>query len=185
MKTEISICWLRRDLRLHDQAALYHALRSDYPVLLVFIFDPEILSKLQDKDDRRVQFIHQQLKKIDSELSTHGSSIYVLHEQVLNAFSTLNAQFEIKEVYANHDYEPYAIARDEKVDSLFQNLNIPFKTFKDQVIFEKSEIMKADGTPYTVFTPYSRRWKDRLSEIFVELPKIKSCINSFFRRYGL
>ncbi|OYX95502.1 MAG: deoxyribodipyrimidine photolyase, partial [Sphingobacteriia bacterium 35-40-5] len=115
MKKQISICWLRRDLRLNDQAALYHALMSKYPVLPVFIFDPEILNKLTDRDDRRVLFIHNQLKKLNNELKVHGSSLLVIHDQVIPAFEKLKEEFDIKEVYTNHDYEPYAINRDSKV----------------------------------------------------------------------
>ncbi len=164
MKKEISICWLRRDLRLNDQAALYHALKSKYPVLLIFVFDPEILDKLQDKDDKRLAFIHRQLTKLNSELHKYGSSLKVMHDQVILAFEKLISEFNVKEVYANHDYEPYAIDRDSKVLDFLSNRGIPFHTFKDQVIFERTDIMKSDGTPYTVFTPYSRRWKEAFSK---------------------
>ncbi len=172
MKKEISICWFRRDLRLNDHAALYNALNGSYPVLPVFIFDPEILSKLPDRDDSRLTFIHHQLKKLNNELNNYGSSLLVLHDQVICAFDKLKDQFNIKEVYTNHDYEPNAIDRDAKVAEFLSGSGIPLYTFKDQVIFEKSEIIKSDGTPYTVFTPYSRRWKERFSQL--SLPEYPS-----------
>ena len=172
MKKEVSICWLRRDLRLNDQVALYHALMSNYPVLPVFIFDPAILDKLKDRDDKRIHFIQNQLKKLNDELKVFGSSLLVIHDQVIPAFEKLREQFIVKEVYTNHDYEPYAIDRDSKVAEFLSGAGIPFYTFKDQVIFEKSEVMKSDGSPYTVFTPYSRRWKDAFSKL--NLPEYPS-----------
>ena len=172
MKKQISICWLRRDLRLNDQAALYHALVGKYPVLPVFIFDPEILNKLTDRDDKRILFIHNQLKHLNDELKVYGSSLLVIHDQVIPALEKLNEQFDVKELYTNHDYEPYAIDRDTKVAEFLSGAGIIFHTFKDQVIFEKSDIMKSDGTPYTVFTPYSRRWKEAFSKL--NLPEYPS-----------
>ena len=164
MRKEISICWFRRDLRLNDHAALYHALRSDYPVLPLFIFDPQIIDKLDDADDKRINFIYEQLQNLNSKLIQKGSSILVMHDQVISAFDKLNDQYIIKEVFTNHDYEPYAINRDLEVGKFLTEKGILFHTFKDQVIFEKAEIMKADGSPYTVFTPYSRRWKELFSK---------------------
>lgn len=161
MKKEISVCWLRRDLRLFDNTALYHALSGKFPVLLIFIFDIEILDKLQDKKDKRVFFIYQTLNQINSILREKGSSLYVLHDTPLAAFEKICDEFDVKEVFANHDYEPYATDRDTKIENSLATKNIPFHTFKDQVIFEKSEIMKADGTPYTIFTPYSNVWKQK------------------------
>lgn len=165
MKQEISVCWFRRDLRLNDNHAFYKALSSKYPVLPVFIFDPEILDKLQDKKDKRVTFIHQALEQMNEKFKMNGSSFYILHNSVDKAFERLSQEFEIKEVYTNHDYEPYAIQRDLHIAKLLASKNISFQTFKDQVIFEKSEVIKADGSPYTVFTPYSRKWKERFSQI--------------------
>lgn len=161
MKKEISVCWFRRDLRLNDNNALFQALSGKYPVLPIFIFDPSILDKLSDKADKRVAFIHQALVKMNEKLKEYDSSIHIFHDQVEQVFQNLSNQYEIKEVYANHDYEPYAINRDSRISDLLSLKNIPLKTFKDQVIFEKSEVMKSDGTPYTIFTPYSRKWKER------------------------
>jgi len=161
MKKEVSLCWFRRDLRLFDNNALFNALIGKYPVLPIFIFDPDILNKLSDKKDKRVAFIHQTLEHLNEILKQNGSSLYVLHENVEKAFNLLTEEYIVKEVYVNHDYEPYAINRDLKIKAFLESKNISLKTFKDQVIFEKSEVMKSDGTPYTIFTPYSRKWKEK------------------------
>ena len=160
MKREVSIFWFRRDLRLDDNTGLYFALKSPYPVLPVFIFDPEILGKLSDKQDRRVAYIFRTLEEIDSTLQKNGSSLFVLHDLVENAFGKILDQYDVKDVFINHDYEPYALERDAKISKLFEDRGVVFHTFKDQVIFERSEIMKTDGLPYTVFTPYSNKWKE-------------------------
>ena len=165
MKTEISICWMRRDLRLSDNAALYHALKSEYPVLVLFIFDELILNKLTDKRDKRVNFIHQALVKVNDELMTKGSSLLVLHDDPLSAFAGICEKFNVREVYANHDYEPYATQRDTTIREFLTAGHILFHTYKDQVIFEKSEVMKSDGSPYTVYTPYSRVWKQKFLSV--------------------
>ena len=160
MKREVSIFWFRRDLRLDDNTGLYFALKSPYPVLPIFIFDPEILDKLSDKQDRRVAYIFRTLEEIDSTLQKNGSSLFVLHDLVENAFGKILDQYDVKQVFINHDYEPYALERDTKISKLFKDRGVVFNTFKDQVIFERSEIMKTDGLPYTVFTPYSNKWKE-------------------------
>jgi deoxyribodipyrimidine photo-lyase len=159
--TTISIFWFRRDLRLHDNHGLYQALKQSNAVLPVFIFDTSILDTLQDKGDRRVAFIHHTLSEIQTNLIAAGSSLYVLHDSPLSAFEKLTQQFDIQAVYTNHDYEPYAIKRDEVIASFLKSRNISFQTFKDQVVFEKQEIVKADGSPYTIFTPFSKRWKEK------------------------
>ena len=130
----------------------------------IFIFDSNILDKLSEKKDKRVVFIHQALEQINDELMENGSSLYVLHDTPLEAFKTICSEFDVKEVYANHDYEPYAIERDTAIRKFLTEKNIPFHTYKDQVIFERSEIIKSDGTPYTVFTPYSKAWKQKYAE---------------------
>lgn len=160
-RPDISICWLRRDLRLEDNTALFHALKSGFPVLLVFIFDKQILAQLSNKEDRRITFIHQSLGKINSLLKHYHSSLFILHDIPLAAFEKLCYQFTVKAVFTNHDYEPYAIQRDLQIQKQLVENNIPFHTYKDQVIFEKSEVMKANGKPYTKFTPYSNLWKQK------------------------
>ncbi|MEM7380091.1 MAG: deoxyribodipyrimidine photo-lyase [Bacteroidota bacterium] len=159
MQPEIALFWFRRDLRLKDNAGLYHALSSGYPVLPIFIFDTEILNSLP-KDDPRLNFIHQQIKRLDSEIKKlNGKGIAVYHGKPLEVLEQLTSEFLIREVFTNRDYEPYAISRDESVTAFFQDLDIPFRTYKDQVIFEENEIVKDDGNPYVVYTPYMKRWK--------------------------
>ncbi len=171
---EVSIFWFRRDLRLHDNHGLYQALKSSPEVLPVFIFDKTILNKLTDRKDRRVQFIHQCLDSINAELQNIGSSLLVLHDEPINAFTTICELYNVKCVFANHDYEPYAIDRDKKIAEWLQSKGIAFHSFKDQVIFEKAEVMKADGSPYTIFTPYSKVWKQKLtSKELQEFPSNK------------
>lgn len=161
---KVSVFWFRRDLRLHDNHGLYKALKGDFPVLPIFIFDKNILDNLSDKADRRVTFIHDCLTRINDQLAEAGSSILVLHSTPAKAFEQICSEYDVKAVYTNHDYEPYAIQRDEHIRTWLQKKNIEFHSFKDQVIFEKSEVMKGDGTPYTIFTPYSRVWKQKFSE---------------------
>ncbi|GAB4196120.1 MAG: deoxyribodipyrimidine photo-lyase [Thermoflexibacter sp.] len=165
---KIAIFWHRRDLRLHDNAGLYHALKGDLPVLPLFIFDKNILDALEDRQDRRVTFIYQQIQRLSEELKNLGSSILVQYGKPEEVWAKILQQYEVKAVYTNHDYEPYAKERDTKVSHLLSKNNIPFYTFKDQTIFEKDEVLKDDGKPYTVFTPYSRKWKKQLNDFFLK-----------------
>lgn len=158
MSEKINVFWFRRDLRLYDNHGLWQALKSGLPVLPVFIFDKNILSSLP-ANDARVSFIYDTLHAINEELKKHGSSLYVVQDSPINAFKKICKEFAVKQVFTNHDYEPYAIKRDGDVSAFLKTENIAFSTFKDQVIFERSEVMKADGTPYTIFTPYSKIWK--------------------------
>lgn len=170
MKSEnqITIFWFRRDLRLADNAGLYHALRSGNPVLPIFIFDEEILSKLEDKADTRVDFIHRQLEKLRSQLQKLGRDLMVLHGTPLEVYRKLISKFTVKTVFTNHDYEPYAKSRDKQIYEFLKSQGIEFKTFKDQCIFEKDEVLKDDGKPYTVFTPYSRKWKAKVNSFYLK-----------------
>src|SRR5689334_20349336 len=131
--------WFRRDLRLHDNAALYHALKSDSPVVPVFIFDRNILDQLDDKADRRVEFIHAALLEMQSELEELKSSLEVFYGFPDQAFSTLLKKYQIDKVFTNHDYEPYALERDKQIETLLHQHSATFHTYKDQVIFEKNE----------------------------------------------
>lgn len=158
---QINIFWFRRDLRLHDNTGLYYALKSDKPVLPIFIFDKQILDQLESKADARVNFIHDQIKQLKAQLEEHGSSIKIFNTNPLEAFKSLTETYDISEVYTNRDYEPQAIARDQEVEVFLKNNGIGFYTFKDQVIFEKEEITTATGSPYKVFTPYSRSWREK------------------------
>ena len=181
MPKEIAICWLRRDLRLTDHAALYHALKSGHQVLLLFIFDTNILAPLQDKKDARVTFIYQTLQQMELELQGFGSSLLVKHgtpEQILTA---LTQQYQVRGVYANHDYEPAARQRDEHITELLSQQHIPLYTYKDQVIFEKKEVIKDDGTPYTVFTPYFRKWQATLKPFYFKPYPVESYQNNLIK----
>jgi deoxyribodipyrimidine photo-lyase len=159
----VAVFWFRRDLRLEDNAGLYHALNSGYRVLPVFIFDRNILDKLESSYDRRVSFIHGALEHLQKQMTEAGSSLMVLHDSPENAVRKILSGYNVQEFFANHDYEPYATDRDRRIAGILKESGIPFHTFKDQVIFDKDEVLKSDGTPYTVFTPYSRVWKKNLS----------------------
>ncbi len=154
-----TVFWFRRDLRLQDNAGLFHALKENKELVPIFIFDTTILDKLEDKADRRVEFIHHSLSVMQQQLEEVGSSMIVFHGDPIEIFKLL----KLKAVYTNHDYEPYARKRDEQVKNILAKSGADFKTFKDQVIFEKAEVTKDDGKPYTVFTPYSRKWKSLLT----------------------
>jgi deoxyribodipyrimidine photo-lyase len=175
----IAVHWFRRDLRLSDNAALFHALKSGKKVLPIFIFDKDILEKLENKNDARVSFIYQQINNLQHELAALGSSIWVYHGSVLEAFKLLTQTFSIGEVYTNEDYESYAIKRDNLVKDFLLSQNIAFKTFKDQVVFDGSEILKADGTPYVVYTPFSKVWKSKMIESPIQSFSNSSHFNAF------
>jgi deoxyribodipyrimidine photo-lyase len=163
-KKPIAVFWFRRDLRVEDNAGLYHALQSGYRVLPVFVFDKNILGRLENRHDRRVSFIHGALDALQKKLVAAGSSLVAIHDTPENFMRRLLSDFEIKAVFANHDYEPYAVERDRRIAEILKESGISFHTFKDQVIFEKEEVLKSDRTPYTVFTPYSRAWKKTVTE---------------------
>ena len=165
----LSVFWFRRDLRLHDNHGLYQSLKGPHPVLPLFIFDKNILDQLP-RDDRRVTFIHQTILQLNDELKDHGSHLLVVHDKPLAAFEKICDQFEVKAVFTNNDYEPYARQRDDQVSKFLKSKGIAFHSYKDQVMFEKDDVMKPDGSPYTVFTPYSRKWKQAL---------MKNEVNSF------
>ncbi|WP_420322367.1 cryptochrome/photolyase family protein [Flagellimonas sp.] len=163
MKQKISLFWFRRDLRLDDNIGLYHALQSGLPVLPIFIFDVEILDKLP-KDDARVSFIHNRLHQLHQELQSHfksGIAMYVGNP--ISIFIRLQHQYNIASVFTNHDYEPYAIKRDDEIKKLLEKDNITFYSFKDQVIFEKDEIVKKDDNPYIVYSPYKKKWNEKFN----------------------
>ena len=165
MQTPLSIFWFRRDLRLDDNVGLYNALKSGQNVLPIFIFDSEILKKLP-KDDARVTFIHDTLQNLSDKLQKDvGSSIAIYHGRPIEIYNQLLETYNIMAVYTNHDYEPYATERDAELKTLLESQNIAFHTFKDQVIFEKDEVVKKDGNPYVVYTPYMRTWKEKFKTI--------------------
>ena len=160
----MTLFWFRRDLRLEDNRGLYEALAASNAVLPIFIFDPSILNQL-DKADARVSFIHDLLTSIQDKLQVVGKSLAVFHGEPITIIEQLIAQHEITAVYANRDYEPNARNRDKAIYEILAAQNIPFKTYKDQVIFEKNEVVKDDGLPYVVYTPYSNKWKSNFSTV--------------------
>ncbi len=157
IKQEIAIFWFRRDLRLHDNTALFYALNSKYPVLPIFIFDEAILNELP-KNDARVSFIHQSLNEINEDLIENKSSLYIRKGEIIAVWKELLSNFNIKKVFFNKDYEPYAIKRDAEITNLCSDKNIEVFSYKDQVIFEAGEVLKDDVTPYTIYTPYKNKW---------------------------
>ena len=161
--TDINVFWFRRDLRIVDNTALYHALKAGLPVLPIFIFDKSILNQLDVKADNRVAFIHASLLSMQKLLVEVGASLEVFYDYPKNVFADLLAKYNVKQVFVNHDYEPYSIERDEQIGDFLKLNGSVFTSYKDQVIFEKNEVIKDDGKPYTIFTPYSRKWKARLT----------------------
>jgi deoxyribodipyrimidine photo-lyase len=161
MSSPLSIFWFRRDLRLHDNRGLAAALRSGMPVLPVFIFDTLILEDLEPSD-ARLPFIYSALEVMRQALLKAGSSLVVLQATPEAAFKELLTKYPVKAVYTNRDYEPYARRRDEAIASILQEEGVAFHTFKDTVLFEKSEVVKADGKPYLVYTPYYNKWRSLL-----------------------
>ena len=178
---KIVLFWFRRDLRLKDNAGLYHALKSGYKVLPIFIFDKTILEKLPTKNDKRVDFIHQTITQINKQLQQYHSGLLVSHNTPLKAFEQIISSYDIEVVYANHDYEPYARERDENIKQFLASKGIDFITYKDQCIFEKSEVTKDDGKPYTVFTPYSKKWKAKLSSFYVKSYQTENYFSEFYK----
>ncbi len=168
---KVSFFWFRRDLRLHDNVGFTKALEGNSRVIPVFIFDEDILNKLP-KNDARVQFIHQQLESIQDELTEHKGGLIVRKGKPLDIWKSLLNEFEVDTIYTNGDYEPYALERDQAISHLCAERQVSMQIFKDQVIFEKDEILKDDGNPYTVFTPYKRKWLQRMKEH--GLPEVKS-----------
>ncbi len=167
---EMIVHWFRRDLRLDDNAALYYALKSGLPVLPVFIFDADILVELKEADglteDKRITFIHQQVQQLKNALNRLNSDLLVFYGKPLDIWKEIIATYKVRKVFTNHDYEPYAKERDNAVEALLAAQQISFHTFKDQVIFEKDEVLKEDGKPYAVYTPYSRKWKSLLNDFY-------------------
>ena len=165
---KISIFWYRRDLRLEDNTGLFKALNENENILPIFIFDDSILDELPE-DDARVNFIYESLSKINKQLNNHNASLQILKGQIDDVWEKLVTTYDVQKVYLNKDYEPYAIKRDQKIKEFLNSKGIEMKTFKDQVIFEEDEIVKADGKPYTVFTPYKRKWLEKFTKVNLNL----------------
>lgn len=177
----LTLFWFRRDFRFSDNHGFFKALKNSEPVLPVFIFDSNILSELKNKKDKRVSFIYEVLAELDKKFRTYGSSLLVLHDEPLKAIKYLCQKFSIKQVFTNTDYEPYALNRDKEIADWLETRNIPFLSFKDQVIFEKNEVLKGDGTPYTVFTPYSKVWKQKLAKKRIEHYPSENLLSRLFK----
>lgn len=179
--TPVTVFWFRRDLRLEDNAGLYHALKSGNPVLPFFIFDKEILDDLEDKDDARVSFIYKAIEEVKKECQKQHSDLHVVYDTPEQALTNLIASYQINAVYTNHDYEPYAKVRDEAIKTMLGKQGIDFKTFKDQVIFEKAEVTKDDGKPYTVYTPYKNKFYQKLKPFYLKAYPTEKYFNHLHR----
>ena len=168
MKPALSIFWFRRDLRLEDNHGLFQSLNSQYPVVPIFIFDTNILNTLPE-DDARVYFIHETISKMNETLESNGfGTIQMYHNEPIKVFQKLSEEFNIQSVFTNHDYEPYAKERDSEIEKWLSAQSIEFLSFKDQVIFEKNEVVKGDGNPYVVYTPYMKKWKSTYRSLTIE-----------------
>ena len=178
----LAIHWFKRDLRLADNAALYYALKSGIPVQPIFIFDTEILNKLEDKSDARVTFIHQELSRLKQELQALGSDLLVYYGNPVELWPSILEELQPSAVYTNRDYEPYAKKRDTEVSTILLKHPISFNTYKDHVLFEMDEVLKDDDTPYVVFTPYSRKWKATLTPYQLKPYPTEKYFNSFNHR---
>jgi deoxyribodipyrimidine photo-lyase len=152
------IIWLRRDLRLYDHAALFHALRSAHPVQLVFVFDQDVLARFHDSSDRRLSFLAQRLCYLENKLKARGGGLLIVHGKAREVIPKLAVLFDAEAVHAAEDYEPPATQRDKHVKDL---LGDRFKLHKDQLIFDPREIVKDDGSAFKVYTPYSKTWISR------------------------
>ena len=158
--SKVSIFWFRRDLRVEDNLALYHSLKSNYPVVPIFIFDESIISEL-DANDARVSFIYQQLSAININLRRFGSSIRIVKNTVIASWVELLMEYDVKEIYYNEDYEPYSIKRDKKISTFLELKGIKINTYTDHIVFKPDLILKDNMSPYTVFTPYKKKWLKR------------------------
>lgn len=176
----VTVFWFRRDLRLKDNAGLYHALKNHDCVLPLFIFDQNILKDLP-QDDRRVLFIHRTILELKSELRKKGSDLLVRYGQPLDVYKKLISEFKIQAVYANHDYEPSAIRRDADIKQFCESQQIQFLTYKDQCVFEKKEIMTDQQKNYTVYTPYKKKWLASLSSFYLQSYPNAKYENHFFK----
>lgn len=180
MKESIVIHWFRRDLRLQDNAALFNALKSGKKVLPIFIFDRQILDKLP-KRDLRVVFIHQTLLALKEELQSWGSDLQVFYGETESVWRELLQQHNISAVFTNRDYEPYAIARDTRIKEMLSDKQIALLDYKDHVIFEFNEVLKDDGKPYTVYTPYSKKWKALLDPYYYKPYPTETYFKNFLK----
>jgi deoxyribodipyrimidine photo-lyase len=185
MNKKVNIFWFRRDLRLDDNLGFFEALKAEHPVLPIFIFDTKILDQLP-KDDARVTFIHETLQDLRQTLQDeHKSSIALFKGEPIDIYKQLIKDYDIETVYTNHDYEPYATARDTEIKTFLRDNKVEFSTFKDQVIFEKNDIVKKDGKPYMVYTPYMRKWKEKFRSNDLEIFYTDSYLSNLIEQSSL
>jgi len=180
-KTVVNIVWMRRDLRLEDNTALFHALKTRENVLLLFIFNPDILERLEVRPDFRVNFIYKTLTGIKESLEKIGSSIYIAHGKPQDVFKKMAEEFHICSVYTNRDYEPYSVLRDLDVERFLKINKIEYLSYKDHVLFEKDELVKDDGKPYTVFTPYKNKFLEKFNKAMVRPLNTSQYFHNFIR----
>ncbi len=154
-----TIFWFRRDLRLHDNKGFFHALKASSNVIPLFIFDTDIIDSLP-KNDARVEFIHKTLVDINKQLEKNKGHMYIFHGKPIEIFHRLIQDTDVEAVYTNKDHEPYGIERDKKIADFLESKNISFHSYLDHLLFEKDEVLKNDGNPYTVFTPYKNKCYD-------------------------
>jgi deoxyribodipyrimidine photo-lyase len=173
---KVAFFWFRRDLRLEDNAGLYHALKSGKKVICIFIFDTCILEHLP-KDDARVNFLHEAIVQLDQSLQSHGSKLMVRIGKPAEVWADVVKEYDIANVYINKDFEPYANERDGHLHTFFSSKGIGFHTYKDHVIFEAGEVLKDDGKPYTVFTPYKRKWLAKIES------RIEKGLSFYYKAY--
>lgn len=176
---DVSVVWLRRDLRMDDHAALFHALKSSRQVLAVFVFDTEILDALPSTEDRRVEFIHDSVAALKAELESLGSTLHVLHGSARQLIPGFARQIKAQAVFCNRDYEPFAINRDQFIASRLEEEGIGFRSFKDQVIFEQNELFTQTGKPFGVFTPYRNAWLKKLDAYHLKPYPVRAYIERF------
>ncbi len=180
MKT--TFFWFRRDLRLSDNTALFQALSENQKVIPLFIFDSNIIEELPE-NDARISFIYKQLQAINEELKKIGSSILVLKGTPKEIWQKIISEHEVKNIYFNKDYEPYAIKRDAEISTLAKANNIAVFNYKDQVIFEENDILKDNGTPYTIYTPYKNKWLKAFSSNLSEAKKSENYLTNLANKH--
>ncbi|MGB1004186.1 MAG: cryptochrome/photolyase family protein [Salibacteraceae bacterium] len=173
-----NIFWFRRDFRLEDNTALHEALKMDLPVKPIFIFDSNIINEL-DPNDSRISFIHEKLNELNRALKPYNSGITVFVGDPIEVWKSIIATHSVHSVFYNKDYEPYARKRDKELQQFFATENIECHSYKDHVIFEESEILKNDGTPYTVFTPFKKKWLENFKGVTINK---QSNLNNFINQ---
>ena len=178
MDRKMNIFWHRRDLRIEDNAGLFKALKGGGPVQPLFIFDKNILNELP-KDDQRVLFIYQQIKALKEAYKKLGADLWVFYDKPENVYKTLVKEYSLEKVFSNRDYEPYAKDRDKTIYEILNQNGVEFVGAKDHVIFEKDEVLKDDGNPYKVFTPYMRKWKAKLNGFFLSSYPVEKYRDNF------